>query len=82
MHGVYCNTRSLLSTSRSTYNPVTRASEADVLGEIIQAELLVLDDLVAERPTEWVGEMMHRVYVRPHGGRRTGPCGNKATTRW
>lgn len=61
MRGVYYDTRSLLSTIRSTYNPVTRASEADVLEEVMRAELLVLDDLGAERLTDWVEETMHLV---------------------
>ena len=61
MRGVYYDTRSLLSAIRSTYNPVTRASEADVLAEVMHAELLVLDDLGAERLTDWVEETMHLV---------------------
>ena len=61
MRGVYYDTRSLLSTIRSTYNPVTRASEAEVLHEVMQAELLVLDDLGAERLTDWVEETMHLI---------------------
>ena len=61
MRGVYYDTRSLLSAIRSTYNPVTRASEADVLNEVMGAELLVLDDLGAERLTDWVEETMHLV---------------------
>ena len=61
MRGVYYDTRSLLSAIRSTYNPVTRASEADVLDEVMRAELLVLDDLGAERLTDWVEETMHLI---------------------
>ena len=61
IRGVYYDTRSLLSAIRSTYNPVTRASEADILEEVMGAELLVLDDLGAERPTDWVEEMLHLV---------------------
>ena len=65
MRGVYYDTRSLLSTIRSTYNPVTRASEAEVLDEVMQAELLVLDDLGAERLTDWVEETMHLIVKHP-----------------
>ncbi len=61
LRGVYYDTRSLLSTIRSTYNPVTRASEAEILDEVMNAELLVLDDLGAERVTDWVEETMHLV---------------------
>ena len=61
MRGVYYDTRSLLSAIRSTYNPVTRTSEAEVLSEVMHAELLVLDDLGAERLTDWVEETMHLI---------------------
>ncbi|MEE3104123.1 MAG: ATP-binding protein [Acidobacteriota bacterium] len=61
MRGVYYDTRSLLSTIKSTYNPVTRASEADILQEVMTAELLVLDDLGAERLTDWVEETMNLI---------------------
>ena len=61
VRGLYYDTRTLLAAIRSTYNPVTRTSEADVLARVMQAELLVLDDLGAERLTDWVEEMMHLV---------------------
>ena len=61
VRGVYYDTRSLLSTIKSTYNPVTRASEADVLEEVMGAELLILDDLGAERLTDWVEETMNLI---------------------
>lgn len=70
MRGVYYDTRSLLSAIRSTYNPVTRASEADVLNEVMHAELLVLDDLGAERLTDWVEETMHLVVNTRYNERR------------
>ena len=61
VRGLYYDTRTLLAAIRSTYNPVTRTSEADILNRVMQAELLVLDDLGAERLTDWVEEMMHLV---------------------
>ena len=70
IRGVYYDTRSLLSTLRSTYNPVTRASEAEVLDEVMGAELLVLDDLGAERLTDWVEETMHLVVNTRYNERR------------
>lgn len=57
--GLYYDTRSLLNTIRSTYDPVTRTSEVDVLRPVVGAELLVLDDLGAERLTDWVEETMN-----------------------
>ena len=70
VRGLYFDTRTLLSTIRSTYNPVTRASEADVLGRVMRAELLVLDDLGAERPTDWVEETMNLIVNTRYNDRR------------
>ena len=70
IRGVYFDTRSLLSTIRSTYNPVTRTSEADVLEGVMNAELLVLDDLGAERPTDWVEETMNLIVNTRYNDRK------------
>lgn len=70
IRGLYYDTRSLLSTIRSTYNPVTRTSEIDVLKPVLQAELLVLDDLGAERLTDWVEETMNLIVNTRYSDRR------------
>ena len=70
VRGLYYDTRSLLSTIRATYNPVTRTSEVDVLGPVMEAELLVLDDLGAERLTDWVEETMNLVVNTRYNDRR------------
>lgn len=70
IRGLYFDTRSLLSTIRSTYNPVTRTSEADILKRVMQAELLVLDDLGAERLTDWVEETMNLIVNTRYNDRK------------
>ena len=67
---LYYDTRTLLNTIRSTFNPVTRASEADVLGRVMSAELLVLDDLGAERTTDWVADTMNLIVNTRYNDRR------------
>ena len=42
----------LLRLIRATYNPVVRTAEMDILRPVMEAELLVLDDLGAEKPSE------------------------------
>ena len=69
-HGLYYDTRSLLNTIRSTYDPVTRTSEVDVLRPVVEAELLVLDDLGAERLTDWVDETMNFIVNTRYNDRR------------
>ena len=46
--GVFYDTRELLKLIRSTYDPSNRTEERDVLRPVMEAELLVLDDLGAE----------------------------------
>ncbi len=70
VRGLYFDTRTLLSTIRSTFNPVTRDSEGDVLRRVMEAELLVLDDLGAERPTDWVEETMNLIVNTRYNDRR------------
>ena len=70
VRGLYFDTRTLLSTIRSTFNPVTRSSEGDVLRRVMDAELLVLDDLGAERPTDWVEETMNLIVNTRYNDRR------------
>ena len=70
-HGLYYDTRSLLNAIRSTYDPVTRTSAADVLRPVLEAELLVLDDLGAERLTDWVDETMNFIVNTRYNDRRS-----------
>lgn len=55
----YYDTRSLLTQIRSTYNSLTKTAEMDIIRPVMDAELLILDDLGAERLTDWVEETMN-----------------------
>ena len=44
---MFCDTRDLLKVIRGTYNPVVKTTELDVLRPVMEADLLVLDDLGA-----------------------------------
>ena len=59
--GVFYDTRDLLRVIRSTYDPVNRTQEMDVLRPVIDADLLVLDDLGAEKTSEWVEETLNLI---------------------
>lgn len=54
VHGLFCIYDELLTTIRSSYSPATYFTELDVLRPIINAEVLVLDDLGSTRATDWV----------------------------
>jgi len=68
--GLYYDTRALLRDIRSTYNPVTHTAEMDVIRPVMEAELLVLDDLGAERLTDWVEETMSLIVNTRYNERR------------
>jgi DNA replication protein DnaC len=68
--GLYYDTRYLLRDIRSTYNPKLNSAEMDVLRPVMEAELLVLDDLGAERLTDWVEETMNLIVNTRYNERR------------
>ena len=68
--GLFYDVRDLLRIIRSTYNPVVRTAEMDILRPVMDAELLVLDDLGAEKPSEWVEETMNLIVNTRYNERR------------
>jgi len=68
--GLFYDVRDLLKVIRSTYNPVVRTAEMDILRPVMEAELLVLDDLGAEKPSEWVEETMNLIVNTRYNERR------------
>jgi DNA replication protein DnaC len=59
--GLFYDTRDLLRVIRATYDPVNRTAEMDVLGPVMRADVLVLDDLGAEKTSEWVEETLNLI---------------------
>jgi DNA replication protein DnaC len=59
--GLFYDTRELLRVIRHTYDPVVRTSESDVLRPVMVADVLVLDDLGAEKTSEWVDETLNLI---------------------
>ena len=69
--GLFYDTRDLLRVIRSTYDPVSRTAEMDVLRPVIECDLLVLDDLGAEKTSEWVEETLNLIVNARYSERRT-----------
>jgi DNA replication protein DnaC len=59
--GLFYDTRDLLRVIRSTYDPSIRTTELEILRPVMHADLLVLDDLGAEKTSEWVEETMNLI---------------------
>ena len=68
--GLFYDTRDLLRVIRSTYNPLVRTAEMDILRPVMEAELLVLDDMGAEKTSEWVEETMNLIVNTRYNERR------------
>jgi len=67
---VFHETRDLLKLVRDTYNNQTDATELDVLRPVLEADLLVLDDIGAEKKSEWVEETLGLVVNTRYSERR------------
>jgi DNA replication protein DnaC len=68
--GLFYDTRDLLRIIRSTYDPSIRTTEVEILRPVMNAELLVLDDLGAEKTSEWVEETMNLIVNTRYNERR------------
>jgi DNA replication protein DnaC len=68
--GMFYDTRDLLRVIRSTYDSSIRTTEIQVLRPVMIADLLVLDDLGAEKTTEWVEETMNLIVNTRYNERR------------
>ena len=62
----------LLKAIQSSYNTNPHSSESNVLAPVFESEVLVLDELGAARPTEWVLDtMLHIIRTRYNDRRLT-----------
>jgi DNA replication protein DnaC len=68
--GLYYDTRALLTLIRSSYDPVIKTTPIDYLRPCMDADLLVLDDLGAERLTDWVEETMSLIVTTRYNNRK------------
>lgn len=68
--GLFYDTRDLLRVIRSTYNPLVKTAEMDVLRPVMEADILVLDDLGSEKTSEWVEETMNLIVNTRYNERR------------
>lgn len=62
--------RDLLKEIQDSWNPQKGTSEMDVLSPVYDAEVLVLDELGASKPTEWVKDTMTHVINKRYNDRK------------
>ena len=60
----------LLKEIQNSYNPVSQVSELKVLAPVYETEVLVLDELGASKPTDWVRDTMMQIIGTRYNERR------------
>jgi DNA replication protein DnaC len=60
----------LLKEIQESYNKVSNTSEMSVLAPVYQAEVLVLDELGASKPTDWVRDTMMNIIGKRYNDKR------------
>jgi DNA replication protein DnaC len=73
-YGTWCvfyDFRELLKQIQSSFNPAMRATEWQILEPVLQCDVLLLDDLGAERPTDWVRDTFAYIINHRYNQRRT-----------
>jgi DNA replication protein DnaC len=62
--GVFCEFGALLKQIQDSYNPISKTSEVQVLAPVYETDVLVLDELGATIPTDWVRDTMYQIINR------------------
>ena len=68
--GLFYQFGALLRQIQDSYNPVSQNSELAVLAPVFEAEVLVLDELGASKPTDWVRDTMMQIINNRYNEKR------------
>jgi len=63
--------RELLKQIQHSYNPQVNSTELDILKPVFDAEVLVLDELGAQKPTDWVWDTVALILNTRYNDKRT-----------
>ncbi len=69
--GVFCDYRDLLKQIQNSYNPHVATTELEILRPVFEAEILVLDELGAVKPTDWVWDTVAHILNTRYNDKRT-----------
>ena len=69
--GLFYDYRDLLKQVQNSYNAQVRETELEVLRPVFEAEVLVLDELGASKPTDWVWDTVAHILNTRYNDRRT-----------
>lgn len=68
---LFCDYRELLKEIQNSYNPSVQATELEILRPVFDAEILVLDELGAVKPTEWVWDTVSHILNSRYNDKKT-----------
>jgi DNA replication protein DnaC len=71
VRGLFCDYRELLKEVQHSYNAQVLTTELAVLQPVFDAEVLVLDELGAAKPTEWVWDTVAHILNTRYNDKRT-----------
>ena len=69
--GLFCDYRDLLKQVQNSYNKQVSATELEILAPVFEAEVLVLDELGASKPTDWVWDTVAQILYTRYNDRLT-----------
>jgi DNA replication protein DnaC len=69
--GLFVDYRDLLKQVQNSYNRQVAATELEILAPVFNAEVLVLDELGASKPTDWVWDTVAHILNTRYNDRRT-----------
>jgi len=69
--GLFFDYRDLLKQVQNSYNSKVSATELEILAPVFDAEVLVLDELGASKPTDWVWDTVAHILNTRYNDRRT-----------
>ena len=68
---LFCDYRELLKEIQNSYNSSVQATELEILRPVFEAEVLVLDELGAVKPTEWVWDTVSHILNSRYNEKKT-----------
>jgi DNA replication protein DnaC len=68
--GLFYQFGALLRKIQDSYNPISQSSELTVLQPVFDADVLVLDELGASKPTDWVRDTMMQIINTRYNDKR------------
>jgi DNA replication protein DnaC len=69
--GLFCDYRDLLKQVQNSYNPSVQTTEMELLRPVFETEVVLLDELGAVKPTEWVWDTVSHVLNTRYNEKRT-----------